>query len=138
MTSKAFNSTDKYVGARLRMRRLMLDLSQTEVADHVGLTFQQIQKYEKGFNRISASRLQQFGTLLHVPVSFFFEGAPSQNEGHRSTGRSLENEFIDFLSTSEGLAIAKAFVAIKNPSLRRSIVSMVEKIANESDRRKAS
>jgi transcriptional regulator with XRE-family HTH domain len=76
MPRNAINPTDKHVGSRLRMRRLMFDMSQTDVADALGLTFQQLQKYEKGTNRISASRLQHTSQILQVPVSFFFEGAP--------------------------------------------------------------
>src|ERR1700680_2298696 len=76
MAIKTPNPTDKYVGARIRMRRLMLGMSQTALAQGLGLTFQQIQKYEKGVNRIGASRLQQIAHILRVPVEFFFEGAP--------------------------------------------------------------
>jgi transcriptional regulator with XRE-family HTH domain len=71
------DATDIYVGKRVRMRRLALDMSQTNLADAVGLTFQQIQKYEQGTNRVSASRMQQFAKILEVPISFFFEGAPA-------------------------------------------------------------
>jgi len=77
MRKGPLNPIDKHVGSRLRMRRLMLDMSQTDVADALGLTFQQLQKYENGSNRISASRLQHLSQILQVPVSFFFEGAPA-------------------------------------------------------------
>jgi len=77
MSRSAINPTDRHVGSRLRMRRLMLDMSQTDVADALGPTFQQVQKYEKGSNRISASRLQHISQILQVPVPFFFEGAPA-------------------------------------------------------------
>ena len=77
MPGKIVNPIDKHVGSRVRMRRLMLDMSQTDVADALGLTFQQVQKYEKGTNRISASRLQHISQILQVPVPFFFEGAPA-------------------------------------------------------------
>jgi DNA-binding XRE family transcriptional regulator len=73
MPMNAPNPIDKHVGSRLRMRRLMLDMSQTDIADALGLTFQQVQKYEKGSNRISASRLQHLSQILQVPVPFFFE-----------------------------------------------------------------
>ena len=76
MAKKAPNPTDKHVGARVRMRRMMLGMSQEKLGDSLGLTFQQVQKYEKGTNRIGASRLQQMSGILQVPVSFFFEGAP--------------------------------------------------------------
>ena len=76
MAKKAPNPIDKHVGSRVRMRRMMLNMSQEKLGDSLGLTFQQVQKYEKGTNRIGASRLQQIGQILQVPVSFFFEGAP--------------------------------------------------------------
>src|ERR1700754_4961781 len=75
MAKKAPNPTDKHVGSRVRMRRMMLGMSQEKLGDALGLTFQQVQKYEKGANRIGASRLQQIAQILQVPVSFFFEGA---------------------------------------------------------------
>ena len=77
LAKKAPNPTDKHVGSRVRMRRMMLGMSQEKLGDALGLTFQQVQKYEKGTNRIGASRLQQISHILQVPVSFFFEGAPS-------------------------------------------------------------
>ena len=81
MRKGPLNPTDKHVGSRVRMRRLMLDMSQTDVADALGLTFQQVQKYEKGTNRIGASRLQHISQILRVPVPFFFEGAPAASAG---------------------------------------------------------
>jgi DNA-binding XRE family transcriptional regulator len=95
------NPIDQYVGARIRMRRIMLGMSQERLGDAIGLTFQQIQKYEKGTNRIGASRLQQVGLVLNVPVEFFFEGAPlhngnvSSNDGFReSLTASYVTEFM--------------------------------------------
>ena len=76
MVKKTPNPTDKHVGSRVRMRRMMLSMSQEKLGDALDLTFQQVQKYEKGTNRIGASRLQQISQILQVPVSFFFEGAP--------------------------------------------------------------
>src|SRR3972149_1752114 len=76
MAKKAPNPIDKHVGSRVRMRRMMLSMSQEKLGDALGLTFQQVQKYEKGTNRIGASRLQAIANILQVPVSFFFEGAP--------------------------------------------------------------
>src|ERR1700684_2055098 len=77
MPRGVLNPIDKHVGSRVRMRRLMLDMSKTNVADALGLTFQQVQKYEKGSNRIGASRLQHISQILQVPIPFFFEGAPA-------------------------------------------------------------
>ena len=128
MAKKAPNPTDKHVGARVRMRRMMLSMSQEKLGDALSLTFQQVQKYEKGANRIGASRLQQIAHILQVPVSFFFEGGPAA-EGLRgaSEGASPAHVF-DFLATRDGLALAKAFMTIKDKKLRRCIVALVEEI----------
>ena len=133
MPSNAINPTDKHVGSRLRMRRLMLDMSQTDIANALGLTFQQVQKYENGANRISASRLQHISQILQVPVSFFFEGAPAASgipQAAKGTADAPSPAYVaDFLATSDGLALVKAFMCIEDPKLRRSIVRLVEEIA---------
>src|SRR6202171_5751546 len=90
MPRSAINPIDKHVGSRVRMRRLMLDMSQTDIANALGLTFQQVQKYEKGSNRISASRLQHISQILQVPVPFFFEGAPAATAIRPSAGETAE------------------------------------------------
>lgn len=132
--TKSPNPTDVYVGNRVRMRRLMLDLSQTELANALGITFQQVQKYEKGTNRISASRLQHIAGFLQVPVPFFFEGQSSSAKRSKLTadGPSLA-DFSQFTATSDGLALIKAFMNIKNPKLRRCIVHLVEEAAGKGD-----
>src|SRR3984957_1652774 len=130
MATKTPNPTDKYVGSRVRMRRMMLGMSQEKLADALGLTFQQIQKYEKGTNRISASRLQAISQILDAPVHFFFDGAPQSGTGPpggAEFGEAPSPAYVtDFLTTSDGLALVKAFVRIKDAGLRRSIVRMVE------------
>jgi transcriptional regulator with XRE-family HTH domain len=135
MPKNAINPTDKHVGSRLRMRRLMLDMSQTDVADALGLTFQQLQKYEKGSNRISASRLQHISQILQVPVPFFFEGAPAASGIPQAAGGAAEapssSYVADFLATSDGLDLVKAFMCIEDAKLRRSIVQLVEGITPE-------
>ena len=136
MAKKAPNPTDKHVGARVRMRRMMLGMSQEKLGDSLGLTFQQVQKYEKGANRIGASRLQQIAHILQVPVSFFFEGAPNA-PGHQPDGLSEAPSpayVSDFLATSDGLALTKAFMQIKDAKLRRRIVDLVEQIATDDKR----
>ena len=133
MAKKAPNPTDKHVGSRVRMRRMMLGMSQEKLGNALGLTFQQVQKYEKGTNRIGASRLQQIGHILQVPVSFFFEGAPAVATGTRPEGMSEAPSpayISDFLATSDGLALTKAFVRITDSKLRRRIVDLVEQIAS--------
>jgi transcriptional regulator with XRE-family HTH domain len=134
MAKKAPNLTDRHVGARVRMRRMMLGMSQEKLGDALGLTFQQVQKYEKGANRIGASRLQQISNILQVPVAFFFEGAPNV-PGHQQTSGISEAPspayVSDFLATSDGLALTKSFMKIKNAKLRRRIVDLVEEIAGD-------
>jgi transcriptional regulator with XRE-family HTH domain len=117
---------DQGVGSRVRMRRLMLKLSQTDLADGLGLTFQQVQKYEKGMNRIGASRLQQIAHILQVPVTFFFETA-SPHPPTVAQDQSLAN-LNDFMATRDGLTLAKAFMTIGDIRLRRRIVDLVEEI----------
>jgi transcriptional regulator with XRE-family HTH domain len=136
MTKKAPNPTDKHVGSRVRMRRMMLSMSQEKLGDALSLTFQQVQKYEKGTNRIGASRLQQIAHFLQVPVSFFFEGAPDfvgSTPGGLSEAPSPAY-VSDFLATSDGLALTKAFMRIKDAKLRRRIVDLVAQIAGEDER----
>ena len=132
---KAPNPIDKHVGSRVRMRRMMLSMSQEKLGDALGLTFQQVQKYEKGTNRIGASRLQQIAHILQVPVSFFFEGAPHVGGHHGGgMGEAPSPAYVsDFLATSDGLSLTKAFMRIKNNKLRRRIVDLVEQIAGEED-----
>jgi transcriptional regulator with XRE-family HTH domain len=134
---KAPNPIDKHVGSRVRMRRMMLSMSQEKLGDALGLTFQQVQKYEKGTNRIGASRLQQISQILQVPVAFFFEGAPNIPPlGGSSDGmkEAPSPAYVsDFLATSEGLALTKAFMRIKEAKLRRRIVDLVEEIAGDKD-----
>ena len=133
MPGKVPDLIDQHVGGRMRMRRLMLDMSQTDVANALGVTFQQVQKYEKGTNRIGASRLQYIAQILQVPVSFFFEEAPAA-PGRWPSGTTEPRSasyVTDFLATSDGLSLAKAFMLVENPKLRRAIVRLVEEIAPE-------
>src|ERR1700689_1834163 len=130
MSTKAPNPVDKYVGSRVRMRRIMLGMSQEKLGEALGLTFQQVQKYEKGTNRVGASRIQQISEILQVPVSFLFEDGPGAAGGARGFGEYPPPAYIsDFLATSEGLALTRAFTRITDAKLRRSIVEMVEQIA---------
>ena len=114
------------------MRRIMLSMSQEKLGDALGLTFQQVQKYEKGTNRIGASRLQQIAHILQVPVAFFFEGGPSLGPQPDGMKEAPSPAYVaDFLATSEGLALTRAFTRIKEPKLRRRIVDLVQAIAGE-------
>lgn len=130
MDKKALRLTDKHVGSRVRMRRMMLGMSQEKLGDALGITFQQVQKYEKGVNRISASRLQHIAQLLQCPAPFFFEGAAHEPGQPREIGEASWPAHVSaFLATADGLALAKAFMALKNAKLRRSVVLLVSEIA---------
>ncbi len=122
--------TDTHVGNRVRMRRLMLGMSQTDLANAVGLTFQQIQKYEKGKNRISASRLQQMSSVLQVPIPFFFEGLPTHPGPPKAKrGEPSPSDVLNLFTTSDGLNLARAYMEIEDPKLRLPILHLVEELA---------
>ena len=132
MVAKALNPIDKHVGNRIRMRRMMLGMSQGTLGTALGLTFQQVQKYEKGANRVGASRLQQISQALQVPVAFFFEGAPPlPGRSNGANDEPAQADVSNFLTTSEGLALSQAFMRIKDATLRRRIVDLVQGIAGE-------
>lgn len=110
--------------------------SQTELGDAVNITFQQVQKYEKGTNRVSASRMQQFAKILDVPVTYFFEGAPAAKlvgVKSSSNGAGTPEYINDFLASRDGLNIIEAFSRIANPKLRRGLVALVQQIADSCD-----
>jgi transcriptional regulator with XRE-family HTH domain len=129
MMAKIPNPIDQHVGARVRMRRILAGLSQEKLGEALDLTFQQIQKYEKGTNRIGASRLQQISKILQVPPSFFFEGAPAGDVTPQH-GFADSGEIVEFLSTVEGLQLNKSFATIKDPKVRRKIVELIAAVAD--------
>ena len=121
---------DVHVGQRIRHRRWTVGMTQQQLADAVGIKFQQIQKYEKGTNRVGASRLQQISEILQVPVSFLFDGGPSGVKTADGFSEGSSPAYVsDFLATAEGLALTRAFTRIADAKLRRSIVELVEQIA---------
>src|SRR6516162_2779593 len=117
MAKKAPNPVDRYVGGRVRMRRMMLAMSQEKLGESLGLTFQQVQKYEKGTNRIGASRLQQISQILQVPVAFFFEDLPNTLAPYDSSGSASVAQIDDFVSDQDGLRLIGAFTRIDNAAL---------------------
>ena len=129
------NPIDIHVGSRIRLRRTMLGMSQEKLGESLGITFQQIQKYEKGTNRVGASRLQNISAILNVPVSFFFEDAPGDQAGGTPgmAEASSSNYVVDFLSSAEGLQLNRAFVKIADPKVRRRLVDLVKALAAEGD-----
>lgn len=129
---KATNPIDKHVGSRVRMRRMMLGMSQSTLGDGLGITFQQVQKYEKGTNRMGASRLQHISQLLQVPVPFFFEGAPQLPGQSNGNGEAASPAYVaEFLASSDGFALTKAFMQTKDIRLRRRIVELVEELTGD-------
>jgi transcriptional regulator with XRE-family HTH domain len=132
---KVPNPIDRHVGSRVRMRRILLGMSQEKLGDALGLTFQQIQKYEKGTNRIGASRLQQISTTLNVPPSFFFDGAPVHDAPGRAEFAVAEEAsssyVLDFIATSEGLNLNRAFARIQDPKVRKRIIDLVASLAED-------
>ena len=125
------NPIDIHVGSRIRLRRNMLGMSQEKLGEALGITFQQIQKYEKGANRVGASRLQAIGTVLNVPVSFFFEDAPGESGGNKGFAEENSASYVvDFLNSSEGLQLNRAFVKIADPKVRRKIIDLVKSLSD--------
>ena len=110
------NPIDRHVGARLRMRRMLVGMSQEKLGAALSITFQQIQKYEKGANRIGASRLQELARILQVPPAFFFEARrPARRRSAGFAEPDASSYVVDFLSTSEGLQLNRAFALIRDP-----------------------
>ncbi len=135
MTTKTPHPVDRHVGSRVRMRRLMLAMSQGKLAAELGITFQQVQKYERGADRISASRLQAMSQALQVAVPFFFEGAPQVTSGGATSAEAPSPAYLsDFLASSDGLKLAKAFIKIGDAGLARRFVRLVEELAGASGR----
>jgi transcriptional regulator with XRE-family HTH domain len=136
MAKKTPNSIDRHVGSRLRMRRVLMGMSQEKLGDQLGVTFQQVQKYEKGMNRIGASRLQHASRALDVPVEFFFRDAPQFEPGLANSGGEFvgDTNFVaDFLSSNEGIELNQAFARIKDRKLRRRIVELVRAVAGDDE-----
>lgn len=127
---------DRHVGSRVRMQRVLMKMSQEKLGDALGLTFQQVQKYEKGLNRIGASRLQQISKTLNVPPSFFFEGAPTSSGPPVAEGADDDRSsqgVVDFLSTAEGLHLNRSFARIRNAKVRKRIIELVATLAEMMD-----
>lgn len=126
------NAMDVHVGTRVRLRRMLLGMSQEKLGEQLGLTFQQVQKYEKGVNRIGAGRLHELGQVLGVPVNFFYDQAPGGMVEHGFAEQPADSYVVDFLSSREGLELNKAFVRITDPRVRRSVLDLVRSLAGES------
>ena len=123
MGNKQANAVDAHVGLRIRTARLAAGLSQERLGNELGVTFQQVQKYEKGSNRVGASRLSNAAKILSVPVSFFFENDERDNSGKADNGLLAMTEA---LSTPEGIRIARALARISDPNVRRRVADLLE------------
>lgn len=130
---KTPNPIDIHVGSRIRLRRTMLGMSQEKLGESLGITFQQIQKYEKGTNRVGASRLQNIAGFLNVPAAFFFEDAPGESVEAGGLAESSTSYVVNFLSSSEGVQLNRAFVKISDPKVRRRIIDLVRTLANDDE-----
>ena len=127
------HDVDVHVGERVRHRRKFLGISQSELADAIGLTFQQVQKYERGSNRISASKLFEIATALKTSAGYFFEGF-AEREGDDGFSESESEQFVhSFLTTSEGIELAAAFPRIPSGKKRRRVLEMVRALAEEAN-----
>jgi transcriptional regulator with XRE-family HTH domain len=125
---KGATAVDTHVGQKICARRLFLGMSQTELGDAIGLSFQQVQKYEKGVNRVGASRLQQISDALGVSPSYFFEGAPTVGKKTPAPkeGELSESAIVSFLATREGAALVRGFLAIKEKAIRQNLVGFID------------
>jgi transcriptional regulator with XRE-family HTH domain len=124
------NPVDVHVGRRVRFRRVMLGLSQQSLGDQLGVTFQQLQKYEKGANRISASRLYDIASILSVPVAFFFDDMPGQKPG-RVPHPEGSIAVVNFVSSSEGMRLNRAFAQIADAKVRRRILDLIRALGGQ-------
>lgn len=132
---KKANPIDSHVGGRIRLRRNMIGMSQEKLGDSLGITFQQVQKYEKGTNRVGASRLQAIASVLAVPVSYFFDDAPGQDPATASgfSEDSAASSLMEFCTSSEGLQLNRAYTAISDPKVRRKVLDLVKALSVSAD-----
>ena len=133
LMTKRIEPIDMRVGQRVRAYRLSRGMTQMALGERVGVTFQQIQKYEKGSNRISASRLQHTARVLEVSPGYFFEGAPADSAEPGFAEESSQSYVVDFLASTEGLQLNRAFLRVRDPKVRRRIVDLVIALASPQD-----
>ncbi|KFG68120.1 helix-turn-helix transcriptional regulator [Microvirga sp. BSC39] len=135
---KSTGSIDKEVGSRVRMRRMSIGMSQEKLGDMLGLTFQQVQKYEKGMNRISVARLIEIAKILGVDIHFFLDGVTSAKSTAGFAEENPPTYVADMMSTPEGLQLVRNFTGIKNPKVRKSIVQLVASLAIQEEAERSS
>lgn len=136
MAKKQANPIDIQVGNRVRIRRMLIGMSQERLGDLLGLTFQQVQKYEKGVNRIGAGRLFEVSRILNVPVDFFYEGVAAQLTGQPGMAESESSPpVMEFVSSGEGLQLSLAFMKIKDAKVRKRVLDLVKSLAEEEEQK---
>jgi len=133
LPKKQANPIDGQVGNRVRLRRMLVGMSQERLGEHLGLTLQQVQKYEKGVNRIGAGRLFQVAQILGVPISYFYEGVIEQSAESMRKGDATTPPVMEFLSSGEGLQLTLAFMRIKDSKVRKRVIDLVKSLAEETE-----
>ena len=133
------NPVDVHVGARVRLRRKILRLSQEKLGEELGVTFQQVQKYERGSNRVGASRLWKLSQVLDVPVNFFYDGLSTEYGGQNESAALLSEGpgqapiVYDFINSTDGVSLAKAVLKIKNKAVRRQILELARSLGDNQE-----
>ena len=135
MPKKQANPIDVQVGNRVRIRRMLIGMSQERLGDLLGLTFQQVQKYEKGVNRIGAGRLFEVSRILNVPVDFFYEGLNAANQPGEGESDAVAPPVMEFVSSGEGLQLSLAFMKIKDVKVRKRVLDLVKSLAEEEEQK---
>ena len=130
---RSASTIDLHVGTRIRMRRLLMDMSQEKLGDSLGVTFQQVQKYERGTNRVGASRLWDISRVLDVPVSFFYDGLDNDFEYSQAAENDQTPIVYNFINSSDGVAFAKAVSRISNKAVRRQLLELARSLADSDD-----
>lgn len=135
VAKKQANPIDAYVGNRMRLRRMLIGLSQEKMGEMLGLTFQQVQKYEKGVNRIGAGRLYQIADILSVPINYFYDGFVGQDDRVPSVANddTATKPVMDFLSSGEGLQLTLAFMRIKDGKVRKRVIDLIKSLSDGMD-----
>jgi transcriptional regulator with XRE-family HTH domain len=133
LPKKHANPVDAQVGSRVRLRRMLIGMSQERLGELLGLTFQQVQKYEKGVNRIGAGRLFDVARILGVPIDYFYESVAGQLSGRGFSENESSPPVMEFVSSGEGLQLSLAFMRIKDPKVRKRVLDLVKSLAEEKE-----
>ena len=127
------NPVDIHVGTRVRLRRQLLKMSQEKLGDQLGVTFQQVQKYERGTNRVGASRLWRMSQVMDVPVSFFYEGLETEDTKYEFAEGDQTPIVYDFINSTDGVSLAVAVSKIENKAVRRQVLELARALAGDKD-----